>query len=712
MIPFPLFGEWRRGSPLCQIALLLLPLLLAFGELYSQPTTTLPEPNAGSSDSSAMLSSFRLGALVGPSWNRGVLHFSVYSGSDSCGFFEGGTATHLSLGLFAEASLHSTPSLLLYSSIVFAGFSSTVLAPPRDYIARQNGEVNTVVKQHQLETSLRGWKFSIGAGWEFLRGIRVYVAPSVLLLLSGDAVQSERILQPLEAEFDTVTHSIVRPVSSGYSYAFSRLVPGVDLALAGRIDLTDRLALHPSLTGSIPFLPFEPNLSWREYTLSATLGLSWEFLPDQKRRSDSALYASSDPDRPPVVMPVLKAMIKAYGVDDKGERYNDPEIEIEETPWIESVPLIPFVFFDSTSSVIPERYRLLRSTDEAANFFVDSLLEITPLDIHWQILNVIGERMRRDSTTTVTITGTVSGDEISAGASRLGRERAEAVAEYLESIWGIDLARITTAFVARSGTASPEETWEGREENRRVELRFSNEATIDPAVIHRLATVASPPSVVFVPRFIADTTLSEWYINVVQGERELLRFEGNATTMALSQQKQWSLADLRVTRDLTPIRYRLVAKDVLGQEASDEGSFRVIERPRRRQVDSLGRAFEVLEYSIVGFPYNTADLQSSHLAQLGELAQTVPAEADITLVGYTDRVGDAERNQFLSLSRARRVQEALRLSRIRRGKVPFRQVTTAGLGNERELFNNNLPEGRMLSRMVRITVTRHAQHSE
>src|SRR5256885_12754879 len=51
--------------------------------------------------------------------------------------------------------------------------------------------------------------------------------------------------------------------------------------------------------------------------------------------------------------------------------------------------------------------------------------------------------------------------------------RAQAVARYLTDIWGIAPDRISMQFDAHPGTASPEETAEGREENRRSEEHTS-----------------------------------------------------------------------------------------------------------------------------------------------------------------------------------------------------------------------------------------------
>jgi outer membrane protein OmpA-like peptidoglycan-associated protein len=107
----------------------------------------------------------------------------------------------------------------------------------------------------------------------------------------------------------------------------------------------------------------------------------------------------------------------------------------------------------------------------------------------------------------------------------------------------------------------------------------------------------------------------------------------------------------------------------------------------------------------VGFNYNSAELLTRHSVQLRDVAESISPDADVTITGYTDRVGDAERNRLLSLERARGVEVALKGIKERLGETMPRP-RVLGLGNEHEVFENDLPEGRMLSRMVKVTINR------
>jgi outer membrane protein OmpA-like peptidoglycan-associated protein len=255
----------------------------------------------------------------------------------------------------------------------------------------------------------------------------------------------------------------------------------------------------------------------------------------------------------------------------------------------------------------------------------------------------------------------------------------------------------------RISQAPPDQILEGNQESRRAEFSFSDPRLAGPVIVRRLAKVATPPAVRFYPEIIADTTVAQWGITVYQGNRELLRFDGSSEPGSLIQRRMWSLTDLRVNRDFTSIGYRLDVRDITGQTAEAKGSFKVTERHRVRPVDST--RLELHEYSLVGFDYNSAELLPRHFAQLEALAKTLTAGSEIRIVGYTDKLGDPDRNRQLSLQRAEVVRDAFTRIKARTKGGAGSTIVVQGLGQQDQVFDNDLPEGRILSRRVRITVS-------
>lgn len=583
------------------------------------------------------------------------------------------------------------PALRFFSYLQYAAHTTELNGPPRtQYEIRMQDNLIPVIQQFRYRATRRALRLAAGGSWEPLQGLGLGIAPTITFYPSREQETTDQIIFPVGAEFVN-SGSDTWTVTGGTRADFRFVQLGLDLALRGRWEVGKRLALHSQVRANFAAGSAAGNMDWSESSIGATLGASLEL--------------ASPPEPvipPPPPMPVLNAKIIAKGVDQNGVQYDNPVIEIEEASRVEEVPVIPYIFFDSASAEIPGRYILLPDADAAKRFEVDSLTDATPLHIHWQFLNVVGQRMRQRGDVRLTLTGLTSGDEPAADAERIGRARAGAVARYLTDIWGIAPERITTAYVTNSLTASQEETRQGREENRRVEFHFSNAQLTAPVTIRRLAKIASPPAILFFLDIVADTTLTDRFITIEQGERELIRFDDADKGGTLDQQKKWSLSDLRLSRDLVPVRYKLTVRDVLGQEATDEGMFTVTERTNR-QPNALSD-FEVREFGLVGFKYNSADLLPRHMTQLEEITKELSPGTDISIVGFTDSVGTNERNRQLSQARARGVYDAIQGIRQRAGQPLLKEANVQGLG--RETFNNELPEGRLLARMVRISVIR------
>ena len=105
-------------------------------------------------------------------------------------------------------------------------------------------------------------------------------------------------------------------------------------------------------------------------------------------------------------------------------------------------PLLPMLFFDQGAWDIPERYRRFSGPGEAADFTDTGTVyyHAGKRGKYHEILNIVGYRMSRDTTTTLSLRGCYSfepGED-----APLAYERALVVREYLHAVWGVDTARL------------------------------------------------------------------------------------------------------------------------------------------------------------------------------------------------------------------------------------------------------------------------------
>ncbi|MBC8145934.1 MAG: hypothetical protein H7X80_10140, partial [bacterium] len=558
------------------------------------------------------------GALFSPTFAQHVTSFTVKSESEDCGTYGSASQFAINVDAFALWRIPTMPRWWLAGRVGYRNLDAHLISDetqrPFENQFENRVTLGTMVTRYDVRR--RGLSLALGAEYEPIDAVRIGFAPTLTFASAAVATQTDSLISPREARFSE-TQSWTRPFKGGTVVDFNNVVFGVEITAGTMFPMGDRIAAYPSIRAGASLTSHASNVSWRTFSASVSLGLGF----DAGSRDTIPFIAAEVV--PVARKPYLRATIIARGVDENGNEYLDPIIEIEETPWLELVPILPYMFFDSAASTIASRYELVDDPESALQFSVDSLLNISPLDVHWQTLNVIGERLREHPSAKGTITGTGSTDESPRDHPSLRLDRAEIARRYLATIWGIDRSRLSIVNAGTPNVPSAEDSAEGRAENRRIEFAFDDSRILEPVTIRRMASIASPPAVRFTKEIVSDSAIAEWSLAVVQGQKELLRFEGSGDEESLKQNKLWSLADLRINRDLTEIRYRLDVRDVTGQTTAADGRFRVIQRPRRTAGDSLRMVPTLVEHFLVGFNYNSAELLPAHRQRIDEIARTI-----------------------------------------------------------------------------------------
>jgi hypothetical protein len=305
--------------------------------------------------------------------------------------------------------------------------------------------------------------------------------------------QTESILSPQD-RFYPQTQSTTRTDGEGPIDGANTLF-GIRGTLGYELPFGPILTASPELSYYYPLNEVETARPWRVSSISLGVAFRWNKPPNAV---EEPLPPPQKPTPPPVVQHEdPNALASKLAVASLA---SEP-LHIIETTVTETFPILPYIFFDSASAVLPDRFAQL--SPAASQQFRESDLPHRSLESYYQILNVIGSRMASNPVATLTINGTTDGREGNTDGGGmhdvekdLAQRRAIAVRDYLANVWKIDPTRliITTTDVPKNPSST--EYAEGFEENRRVELTSDNDQILKPIVHERFREESALPKTI------------------------------------------------------------------------------------------------------------------------------------------------------------------------------------------------------------------------
>ena len=452
-----------------------------------------------------------------------------------------------------------------------------------------------------------------------------------------------------------------------------------------------------------PFIAFHPYFgqdprsieSWNLTTIRA--GIALKFGRGKKIGTPEEVYV------PPVVVASVEPDVTFTVVAPK----NVPvERQVSET-----FPLRNYVFFNEGSTEIPSRYVLLRK-DQVKDFREDQLEVFTPKDlngrskrqmtVYYNVLNILGDRMVKNPTSTVTMTGS------SMEGPQDGKAMAESTKKYMVDVFGINPVRIATE--GRTKPLIPSEQLGGqlelallREGDHRVsitssypellmEFQSGNDSPLKPVVIK---TVQEAPidSYVSFTNAGADTAFTSWKMELTDKQGKVQKF-GPYTKENVS----------------------IPGKTILGTRP--EGDYKVIMIGKTKSGNTLKKETnahlvlwtppvteEMMRFSII-YEFNNSDAIAMYDKYLTEVVTPkIPKNGSVIIHGHTDIIGGEDVNLKLSLARANDVKGIMEkaLAKSNRTDVKF---DVRGFGEDESLapFDNKFPEERFYNRSVIIDI--------
>ncbi len=377
--------------------------------------------------------------------------------------------------------------------------------------------------------------------------------------------------------------------------------------------------------------------------------------------------------------------LTVVGLTENGEEYPINSIDIEEYESTVFHPLLPNIFFSEGSAELQSKYKNIDPSKTSA--YSINTKELSTIDVYYDILNIIGYRLKQQPKTTITLIGCNSNVGSEEGNTSLSSNRANTVKEYLVSKWGINPKQILVESKNLPIKPSNVSIQDGIEENRRVEITSSNPEIL-AVVISKDAYKKITPEVVRIkPSVQTNEDIKDAQIT-----------NNNVILQKSNSVKPFDVQIARLTNNFNTndlkLKFIFEASTVSNKTSSANSSVNVTFKSLVKKKEDNSNDKQIDFYKLLLFDFNSSSFGDYNNSIAKIIKVNIKPTSTITITGYTDRIGDETINKKLSLDRATEAKKVL--------NVP--KAITTGLGEETLLFDNNTPEGRMYSRTVEIIV--------
>jgi outer membrane protein OmpA-like peptidoglycan-associated protein len=603
----------------------------------------------------------------------------LFTPSTTCGKFETGSGNDLMFGAIAEMPLGNHWRIGLRPEFIqHTGTMRFRCVDPAN-TRLPNGTVTVALTDFVADITGSAVSIRLDAGWSPLKiPIEWFAGPVVSLPLSIRYRVWEEIVSPSSAEF----------VSGGQTREFGEGdFPGTSVAvslLGGmryRAPISRKLTLLPEVSYRQALMAEAPDMALKFSAVQGTLGLVYRF-----DESESTL----PPPPPPVVATrqpaTLKLALSLYSSNSEGKRSDTLYVRRNQTIITEVHPLLNYIFFDSASGNIPDRYRQ-REGAGIASFGETNIHSTNNLDIYYNVLDIIGSRLRSFPGSVVTLTGTQPDNSPGPdGQADLAEQRARNVADYLRDRWGIEPRRITVESRQMPTTPSNPDKPEGAQENRRVEIATNDPRVIAPVLLSDTVRHFNAAEIEIAPQVATTEGIDRWEAKVISGRETLDVLSGVG---APPQTIQWG-ADS--TDALAHAIGKALTVDYTVVDRAGQTRSALAELPVRPIASGDSLQYGAGFYSLILFDFGRSILSPAHLRTIDLVNDRTTPTVRAHVFGFTDRLGEESRNLQLSADRANAVAKHLKAN----------VVEIVGRGINTELYDNSLPEGRFYSRSVTI----------
>jgi outer membrane protein OmpA-like peptidoglycan-associated protein len=677
----------------------------------------------------------RFGFNAGFGINMHTADFRALPGvPNCCPQFESGSGSGPLGGVFTEFAL--SQSLLIGLRLSYITHDAT-LSQEEATTVIVNGVEQDGAFTHTVDATLSSIGLEPTLGIRITNGLFANVGLRLGTYLSKEYSQKEEITQPdgvgtfLDSNGNDSKQRVRNESSGEIPNAQSFLAQAV-AGVSYELPLNSRrsMLLVPEVSYALSFTDVVDGISWKANGLRAGLALKFQLVPpppkekmydtvvvrdtsirpfagisapqtkflsrsssqDTIETSDVITYRTVIKELYERLMPdnKLDATIAAYGVDGDGKESPLATLRIEEFLSVSVQPLLNYLFFDEGRSTFPGRYTQLSASD-ANSFRLEKLFGKQTLEVYYNVLNIVGYRMRQYPNATLSFIGCNSDENLEKGNTKLSEDRAKTIRDYLVNVWKIAPNRLQSSSRNLPLAPSNPNTPDGKAENRRVEVTSNMQEVIDVFVANDTTRKPDPPIVRFKPTINANEPVVSWNMAVVQSGKQLKNFTGTGAITNVD----WDIENdpANAPRYSEPLEVTLVATTQSGNTKTVKSTLptnvvTVAEKEARGKGD-----FRIDKFNLILFPFNSFEMTAANDRIIKLVNSRITPESKLVVEGYTDRTGDPASNQRLATKRAESTVTALNRP----------DATTRGVGEARLLYPNETPEGRFYCRTVQIT---------
>lgn len=620
---------------------------------------------------------------------------SYYAGFPDCGTFSTGSGSGFGAGLGLRSPYIYGDWLRFSVGLGYLGSTGTFTGRPLDpQRARDSaGRLVDVDRVFELSYSLRTISVDLLLDGKLNEWWNVSLGVSPGGRVAGTFTQVDKIASG-DVGFEDGRRE--RAMTEGESFTLRPFALG--LLLGTSFDLPFR-----GTTRLIPWVQFRGDLlspvgegAWRSYSLAGGISLSFDLTPSREKMTEPPVVVEKPKVQAVDSVPKLIAGISIRAVDNQGKTLPAATVRVREVLYRQFAPLMPVVYFDRGSSLIPDRYVEL-PPGRVGSFALDSLAHLNSLEIYHHVLNVIGRRMRDDPATSIALLPLSSHDE----SPGLSLARAQSVERYLIEAWGIDSSRIRIRLGPAELRRASEMSEEGRQENRRVEIVSSSVSLNAPMAIARIVRDFDPPQIELIPEY-EPSQVARWQITVSRAGKVIEQYSSVDSSNS-SGGGEWEIPHSRGEGAKVPLVAELTVVDSLGNTRTVRDEIPLILQRTADTVNGLtsrAKESERLLLEVPGFEYNSATVSSRNQMLTHRIAEMVRSGADVTVTGFSSRT-DGGGGRPLALRRAENVAEVVREVLDRDGVENVSVRTVAGRTVDER---SALPEERAFQRGATVLI--------